>query len=75
MSEDKEKREGYIDSAEETDDDLLPSKRRSLVGEFVEYLGENKKWWMIPIICVILAMVVLMIFAAAGGAPFIYALF
>jgi hypothetical protein len=60
----------------ENDEEALGSgRRRSLMTEFKDYLIENKKYWMIPIIMVIALLVLLMIFAATGSAPFIYALF
>ena len=46
-----------------------------LVAEFVDFLLHNKKWWLTPII---LVMLLLGIFAFATGgpaAPFIYSLF
>ncbi len=36
---------------------------------------ENKKWWMIPIITVLLLIGVLLIAGGSGVAPFIYTLF
>jgi hypothetical protein len=50
-------------------------KRRSLAAEFFDYLMENKKWWMIPIILVVLALTVLLVFANSAAAPFLYAMF
>jgi hypothetical protein len=48
----------------------------SLVGEFVDFLKYNKKWWLIPIILVMLLVGLLLLFSASSPvAPFIYPLF
>ncbi len=49
--------------------------RSSLVGEFVEFLGENKKWWLAPIIVSILLLGALVLLGGTAAAPFIYTLF
>jgi hypothetical protein len=49
--------------------------RSSLVGEFVEFLGENKKWWLAPIIVSILLLGALVLMGGTAAAPFIYTLF
>ena len=51
------------------------AKRQSFVSEFAHFLMENKKWWMIPIITVLLLIGVLLIAGGSGVAPFIYTLF
>ncbi len=45
-----------------------------LLGEFFEFAWQNKAWWIIPIVLVLL---VLTIFIVTGSsvAPFIYTLF
>jgi hypothetical protein len=47
----------------------------SLGREIVDMLRHNKKWWMIPIIAVLLLFGVLLILGGTGMAPFIYTLF
>ena len=47
----------------------------SLLREIVGMLRENKKYWMVPMIVVLLLFGVLLILGATGAAPFIYALF
>jgi len=49
-------------------------KRTGLVREFIDFLKHNKKWWLTPIILIIL-LVGLMIVSMGGVGPFIYALF
>ena len=50
-------------------------KRASFLSEFVQFLMNNKKWWMIPIISVLLLLGLLLIAGGSGVAPFIYTLF
>jgi len=46
-----------------------------LIGEFVDYLKQNKKWWITPIVIVLLMVGALVIFGGSAAAPFIYTLF
>ena len=46
-----------------------------IVAEFVDFLLHNKKWWLTPIILVLLAVGVLIVLGGTGAAPFIYTLF
>ena len=48
---------------------------KGLIGEFWEFLLDNKKFWMIPIIVVLLAIGGLLIAGGSGLAPFIYTIF
>jgi hypothetical protein len=50
-------------------------KPASLVAEFLEFLGQNKKWWMLPILIVMLLLGVLIFLSGTAAAPFIYTLF
>jgi len=45
-----------------------------LIAEFRQFLGENAKWWLTPILVVLLLVGVLLVLAASGVAPFLYAL-
>jgi hypothetical protein len=49
--------------------------RSSLVGEFIDFLRENKKWWLAPIIVSILLLGLLVFLGGTAAAPFIYTLF
>lgn len=49
--------------------------RESLVGEFVAFLKENKKWWLAPILIAILGLGLLVLLGGTAAAPFIYTLF
>lgn len=50
-------------------------KRSGLAGEFIGFLKHNKKWWLLPIVLVMLVLGVLVILGGTGAAPFIYTLF
>jgi hypothetical protein len=43
--------------------------------EFLEFLATNKKWWMLPIILVLLLFGILIILSGTPAAPFIYTFF
>ncbi|MGI9471518.1 MAG: DUF5989 family protein [Rubripirellula sp.] len=47
----------------------------SLVQEFVVFITENKKWWLIPILLVLGMVGLLVMLGSTGAAPFIYTLF
>ena len=46
-----------------------------LIREFTGFLKYNKKWWLAPIIIVMLLLGLLVILGGTGFAPFIYTLF
>ena len=43
--------------------------------EFLQFLGHNKKYWLLPIVIVLLLLGVLIILGGSPAAPFIYTLF
>ncbi len=47
----------------------------SLLEEFWAFLKYNKKWWLLPIVIVMLLLSVLIYLALSPAAPFIYTLF
>jgi hypothetical protein len=50
--------------------------RLSVLGSFYRFLIENKKWWLIPMISLLLVFFLIMIFAQGSPlGPFIYAIF
>ena len=55
--------------------DLSDQAPRSLPGELWQFLRHNKKWWLLPMICVLLLVGVLILLAGTAAAPFIYTLF
>ena len=47
----------------------------SFVREMWEFLRENKKWWLVPLVLVVLVLSALVILSSTAAAPFIYTLF
>lgn len=47
----------------------------SFVAEFWQFLKEEKRWWLTPIIVACLAITGLAWFTSTGAYPFIYSLF
>lgn len=43
--------------------------------EIISFIIETKKWWLVPIIIVLLIVGLLVLFADSAVAPFIYSLF
>ncbi len=50
-------------------------KEVSLLAEFFTMLKENKKYWMIPIILILLGFGLLIMMGGSAAAPFIYQIF
>ena len=55
--------------------ELAKAGRTSLATEFWDFLKHNKKWWLLPILIVVLALGALVFLSGSGAAPFIYTLF
>jgi len=54
------------------------AKQQQEVGVTVELyrlLRDNKKWWLIPVVVVLLGIGVLVLLSSTAAAPFIYTLF
>jgi hypothetical protein len=49
--------------------------RTSLAAEFWDFLKHNKKWWLLPILVVLVLIAVLVALGSTGAAPFIYPMF
>jgi hypothetical protein len=50
-------------------------RHTGIIGEFLSFLKHNKKWWLGPIVLVLVLLGVLLILWGTGAAPFIYTLF
>ena len=46
-----------------------------LIAEFVDFLLHNKKWWLTPIILVLLILGLIIFLSGTVAAPFIYPMF
>lgn len=51
------------------------AKQIGIVRELAAFLGENKKFWLIPLLLALFGVGVLLILGATSAAPFIYTLF
>jgi Family of unknown function (DUF5989) len=47
----------------------------SLLGELWGFLKNNKKWWLLPMLAVLLLFGLLVLLSSTAVAPFIYTLF
>ena len=65
------------DRTEKPDDPerLAAAPQPGIAAEFLAFLRENKKWWLLPILLLIGLSAVLITLASTGAAPFIYTLF
>ena len=50
-------------------------RRPGLIAELWEFLATNKKWWLTPIVLVLLLVGGLILMSGTAAAPFIYTLF
>jgi hypothetical protein len=48
---------------------------RSIIGEAWQFMGENKKWWLLPIFAAMIVLGALAVAGSSAAAPFIYTLF
>ena len=49
--------------------------QQSLLKEFIFFMNENKKWWLSPILILIVFLGMLIMVGGTGLAPFVYTLF
>jgi hypothetical protein len=50
--------------------------KQSLAREFLAFIRQEKKWWMIPLVLILLLMGAFILFSSASPlAPFLYPLF
>ncbi len=47
----------------------------NLLTEFMGFLKQNRKFWLLPLILVMLALAALLVLTSTAAAPFIYTLF
>lgn len=66
LAKDLDSAENFSAIADEQDPGIL--------AEFWDFLIHNKKWWLTPIILVLLLMGVLVVLSGTAAAPFIYTL-
>ena len=54
---------------------LASQQSPGLIAEFWDFLKHNKKWWLLPILLVMLVFGALVLLSGTAVAPFIYTLF
>jgi hypothetical protein len=55
--------------------DLADQSRSGWMSEYAQYIMQNKKWWLIPIVAGLLILAGLIMLSSSSVAPMIYALF
>ena len=60
---------------QKTFEELDAEGRTGFFTEFVYFLNQNKKWWLLPILLVLALFGLLMLLSATAVAPFIYTFF
>lgn len=63
------------DPAKQDFDAQAAEKQRGPAAEFLLFVFQNKKWWLTPIIVVLVLVGALAVLGGTGVAPFIYSLF
>ena len=54
---------------------LAGARRTGFLGEFFGFLKHNRKWWLLPMLAVILLLGAMVFLGGTRLAPFIYTLF
>lgn len=54
---------------------LSEKKSTGLMGEVWAFLVQTRKWWLTPILILLVLLGVLIVLGGTGAAPFIYTLF
>jgi uncharacterized protein DUF5989 len=54
---------------------LSEDRGPGVLGELWAFMTHNKKWWLTPILLMLLLLGVLIVLGGTGAAPFIYTLF
>ena len=55
--------------------DIFEEGSSGVLSELWSFMAHNKKWWLTPIIVMLLLLGVLVVLGTSGAAPFIYTLF
>jgi drug/metabolite transporter superfamily protein YnfA len=63
------------DSNKDDFDRALSETPSGFLREFWEFLGQNKKWWILPIAVVLALLALLTLLSSTAAAPFIYTIF
>jgi hypothetical protein len=63
------------DELRRNEDVLQAGRNRGVMAEFWLFLMTSKKWWMLPILIVLLVFGLIVVLGNTAAAPFIYTLF
>ena len=55
--------------------ELSEARSSGLFGELWSFMSPNTKWWLTPIVLMLLILGALILIGGTGAAPFIYTLF
>jgi hypothetical protein len=55
--------------------EALAKERKGAGSHWMAYLGRTKKWWLLPLILMMLLLGVFLLASGTVAAPFIYTLF
>ena len=55
--------------------ELSEARSGNVLTELWGFMAHNKKWWLTPIVLMLLILGVLILVGGTGAAPFIYTLF
>lgn len=64
-----------VPAPDESFDLIASGPQRGLAREFLDFMAENSKWWLVPFLVVFGMLGMLLVLGATGAAPFLYALF
>ena len=54
---------------------ISEGRKTGMVSEFLYFLKTSKKWWLLPIVVILVAFGLLVFLSGTAAAPFIYTLF
>ena len=54
---------------------MADAKRSGIVAEYLAFLHHNKKWWLLPIVTLLLGVGILVAVGGTAAGPWLYALF
>lgn len=63
------------DKASQQFESLAAGKRHGLARELWNFALQTRKWWLLPIIVVLLGIGLIIVLGGTAAAPFIYTLF
>jgi hypothetical protein len=55
--------------------EALANEKKGAGSDWIAYLGRTKKWWLLPLILMMLLLGVFLLASGTVAAPFIYTLF